>query len=125
MSILGAIARYLAVMGIAAGVGLMLTRLGIGLAAASGSDTSAASTYVGLWIIISLVVSMVLAGVSFFFLGVEYADRVSHHAGRAIGNSVTLDARHARRNVLEVACRAALGSHVRHRILRPAIGTLV
>jgi hypothetical protein len=90
MSILGAIARYLAVMGIAAGVGLMLTRLGIGLAAASGSDTSEASTYIGLWIIISLIVSMVLAGVSFFFLGVENADRVSHHAGRAIGNSVTL-----------------------------------
>ncbi len=90
MSILAAIARYLAVMGVLAGVGLILTRLGVGLAAAYGSDTSALQNSFGLWCVISIFVSMVLAGASFFFLGVENADGVSHHEGRAIGNSVTV-----------------------------------
>ena len=90
MSILAAVGRYLAVMGITAAIGLMLTKLGIGLAAANGARISEASTYVGLWIIISLIVSMVLAGVSFFFSGVANADAVSHYEGTAIGNAVDL-----------------------------------
>lgn len=90
MSIIAAIARYLVVMGILAGVGLILTRLGVGLAAAYGSDTSALRNSFGLWCVIAIFVSMILAGVSFFFLGVENADGVSHHEGTAIGNSVTV-----------------------------------
>lgn len=93
MSILAAIGRYLAVMGLTAGAGLVVTKLFMSWAGANGAQISAPSNYgnyLGLWIVASLVVSMVLAGVSFFFSGVANADAVSHYEGTAIGNAVDL-----------------------------------
>jgi len=90
MSFLISFARYVAIILAISIAGWLLTRLSLALAVNSIGKESLARNYFWLWLLASTIISMILALISFLFIGTSDPDEISHYEGSVIGSSVNL-----------------------------------
>lgn len=84
------VAKYVAVIVVSSIAGWIFTRFSLALAVGLVGGENLVKYYPFFWMLASFVISMILAAISFRFIGVSDPDEISHYEGSSIGNAINL-----------------------------------